>query len=160
MLNLIKKSVLVGKVLTSAKIKLLIFIREVFGNSRMFPDPKRDWEATSPEWRDRVGTGKRLFPDAWDGKFSGFFWKNQVPEKWHAGTQTSKIYNRGHKNCAVKMEWHKFSNGSRVIMGGGWTANQCQVCQKKSAGFTYTWKWLFALAVEMLNGFPPTYTPP
>ena len=62
---------------------IIIFIREVFGNSRMFSDPKRDQEATSPEWRDRVGTGKRLFPN--------FFGKNLVPGKWHSGTQTSSM---------------------------------------------------------------------
>ena len=33
----------------------------------------RDREATSTEWRDRLGTGKRLFPNARDGKFLGFF---------------------------------------------------------------------------------------
>ena len=36
-----------------------------------------------------VGNGKRMFLNARDGKFTGFFVKNLVPGKWHMGTQTS-----------------------------------------------------------------------
>ena len=62
-----------GKSWRAPKLKLLIFIREVFGNSQMFPDVKRDREAASPECRYWVGTGKRMFPNARDGKFHRFF---------------------------------------------------------------------------------------
>ena len=46
------------------------------------------------EWRDWVGTGKRMFPNARDGKFPVFFGENPVPGKWHSGTQTSISYVR------------------------------------------------------------------
>ena len=32
-------------------------------------------EMASPEWRDWNGTGKRMFPNARDGKFPRFFWE-------------------------------------------------------------------------------------
>ena len=44
---------------------------------------KWEREAASPEWRYWVGTGKRMFPNARDGKFPG---------KWHLGTQTSNCW--------------------------------------------------------------------
>ena len=71
MLNLIKKPVPVGKVLTSAEIKIINFILEAFRNSQM-SGMSRDW----------VGTGKKMLPNAREGK-------NPVPRKWHSGTQTS-----------------------------------------------------------------------
>ena len=70
----------------------LIFIREVFGNSLMFPDLKRDLETASPECRYWVGTGKRMFSNARDGKFPWLFGKNPVPGKWHSRLQTSSIW--------------------------------------------------------------------
>ena len=73
-----------GKSWRAPKLKLLIFIWEAFGNSRMFPDLKQDREAASPEWQYWVRTRKRMFPNVQDGK-------NPVPGKWHSGTQTSSL---------------------------------------------------------------------
>ena len=77
--------------ITSAKIKMINFHSEAFGNSQMFPDLKRDWEAASPECRYRVGTWKRMFPNARDGKFPRFFWEKSGSREMALGTQTSTI---------------------------------------------------------------------
>ena len=63
-----------------------------FGNSRFIFGTETGPEMASPEWRDLDRPGQRMFPNARDGKFSGFFWENPVPGKWHSGTQTSTIY--------------------------------------------------------------------
>ena len=51
-------------------------------------------EEASPECRYLVGTWKKMFPNARDGKFPVFFFgKNPVPGKWHSGMQTSNWVN-------------------------------------------------------------------
>ena len=52
--------------------------------------PNIFWPQTSWKSQSRIGTGKRMFQNARDGKFTGFFGKNPLPGKWHLGTQTSK----------------------------------------------------------------------
>ena len=44
-----------------------------FGNSRFIFGTETGREMASPKWRDWDRTRKRMFPNAWDGKFPRFF---------------------------------------------------------------------------------------
>ena len=66
----------------------IIFICEAFGNSRIFPTSNKPGKKQVPN----AGTEsdrEHPRPNARDEKFSRFFGKNPVPEKWHSGTQPS-----------------------------------------------------------------------
>ena len=47
-----------------------------FGNSRFIFGTETEREKASPEWRDWVGTGKRMFPNVQDITFPNFFTGN------------------------------------------------------------------------------------
>ena len=82
-------SVTVGKVLTSAEIKIINFhlgsVRKFLNVSR----PKQDGKKPVPNAGTDSEPGRGCSPMHGTGNFPDFFEKNPVLGKWHLGTQTS-----------------------------------------------------------------------
>ena len=108
----------------------LVYVQEFPSDSH----PETRWEVASPELRNWVGTGKRMFPNVWDATFPR---KYLVPGKWHLGTQTLNFWSPLYFDTTL------FLNFSLPMIfwttgncNPGVTGQRCEMCLPQHYGFS------------------------